>query len=502
MVEAILITFLIIISSVWILFKRRRNQSRYSVPPRITLKGKISNTLLSPFSRYPRVFDLVFNTSWFIFGHATLPDKPNIFKSLELDDLQNQAVRACGGIDDFGDDWYERAFRRVIERVNSASYSPIGKAAVHNFLTRRLMTRLRFNKELSLESNRGWDRIRVRRPVFVMGLPRTGTTYLHRLLSLDPACRAPLTWELYDPTPRIRAGDNFLSKDERLRVEYIDRATRALLAVTPHLLDCHEMGANLPEECMLAMGMDLPVLFSTFHLLIAKPYDHFEWDGTVVYQNYAKFLQLLQFQAETNKISSKSNKRWVLKAPIHLGLIKYLYKGFPDAHIVWTHRDPREAVASLASFLRSSLVSCFTFKYMFCINSFSVLNSEIHKDFHEGSSSIHLDELGTDAYHFSQWILQKADTFLSDPDNSSCNRSHVQYRKLVDDPINVVRLLYNEFGYDFTSEYECILKTHLKVEHEKREKSCHGHKYTLDEYDLDEEIIAKDMKWYTDKYLL
>jgi len=452
---------------------KRKNANKYAVPPRITFQGKVLNIILYPFARYPGLFNLASNLG----KKKDSAPKPNIFLPLDLDELKSQAIQSCGGIKDFGDGWHEPAFRLAIGRVNAATYSPLGKIGVHNFLLRRLTARLRFIEEIKMDANKGWNEKPVRKPLFLMGLPRTGTTYLHRLLSLDPASRSPLAWELYDPCPRIRSGENFVEKDERMRVKYMDRAIQELLKIIPHLSDCHEVGSTLPEECLVALAMDIPFLFSTFHLLIASPYDHFDWDASVPYTNYYKVLQLMQFQAEKNNVLAKANKRWVLKCPIHLGFLKYLYKGFPDANVVWTHRDPCEAMSSLASLLRTS------------------------QDFHEGSGLIHLDKLGKDVTHYAKFMLQRADEFHSDPKNKSCSHSDIQYKELIADPIGTVRELYSKFGYEFTAEYECILNKYIQEQKEKREGSGHCHKYVSDDYGLNKETILKDLKWYTDKYL-
>jgi len=101
----------------------------------------------------------------------------------------------------------------------------------------------------------------------------------------------------------------------------------------------------------MSIGMDIPMLFATFHVLIQPPCDSYKWKSGQAYKNYARVLQLLQHQDASR---GEPEKRWTLKCPVHLGLLPFLSEGFPDATVVWTHREPSQAIASLASFIRAT----------------------------------------------------------------------------------------------------------------------------------------------------
>jgi hypothetical protein len=207
---------------------------------------------------------------------------------------------------------------------------------------------------------------------------------LHRLLSIDPKLRAPLTWELFDPTRRL-IGDS--AEDKKKRIQFCQRNLDFMLSLAPHLNLIHSIGATLPEECLMAMvrkrievhpqtawwapstyerrflsffvpsytqGMDLPLLFDTFHLFIEDPAIPYQWDCTRPYYNYAKILQLLQMQASTMQ---DDERRWVLKCPIHLGMLPFLQQVFPDAKVVWIHRNITETIPSLARLIRVGMVN-------------------------------------------------------------------------------------------------------------------------------------------------
>jgi hypothetical protein len=430
------------------------SKHRFSVAPRISWKGSLGNFLLAPL--------------------AFFQISP-VFKPLKLESLQRQASKATKGLKDFGDKWYEGPYRETMAMVNSSSYSPIGRAAAHDFFLRRLIARLRLNDHLAGHACLNTP---VRKPIFVVGLPRTGTTFLHRLLSLDPAARAPRTYELFDPVPRNAADP---AKDRKGRIKFVQAAINKLETVVPHFSQIHELGADLPEECMMSIGMDIPMLFATFHVLIQPPCDSYKWKSGQAYKNYARVLQLLQHQAKEAKDAALMDKRWTLKCPVHLGLLPFLSEGFPDATIVWTHREPTQAIASLASFIRAT------------------------QDMHEGSGEIRLDKLGANAFNFGAEWIKRADTFLGEAAESKHPRHNVMYTELIKDPVATVKNLYKQVGYDFTPEYEARLVSYIAENNAEREKLKKSgakslHTYTLEEYGLEKEQVEESLGWYKAKY--
>ena len=228
-----------------------------------------------------------------------------------------------------------------------------------------LSRRLTFVKYL--KENPVVTTIPVNSPVFVMGLPRTGTTLLHRLLSLDPAVRAPLTWELLNPVPRVNGQSGSVDdikahvKDRHSRFKYVEKVieTRRFLG-DDSLAHIHEVAADLPEECLLCLTDHLPCL----PMLLYDDYLNIDAflavDATPAYTTYRKYLQLLSYQ--TNDFNNNNNvlepKRWMLKCPIHMFYPKQLAKAFPDAKLIWNHRHPVSAVPSLCSLLKAFHMVC------------------------------------------------------------------------------------------------------------------------------------------------
>jgi hypothetical protein len=179
----------------------------------------------------------------------------------------------------------------------------------------------------------------VPRPVFVTGLPRTGTTVLHALLASAPGHRAPLLWELLDPCPRPGAGGS----GRRLR----DAERLAWLAhrAAPSLRVIHRIDARAPEECVFALPHHM------CYCTRARIPGYQDWyirrDATGDYAYLRQQLQILQWQ--------QPPRRWILKSPFHLWHLDALLRVFPDATIVWPHRDIPTALASWCSLAETTM---------------------------------------------------------------------------------------------------------------------------------------------------
>ncbi len=176
-------------------------------------------------------------------------------------------------------------------------------------------------------------------PVFVLGLPRTGTTFLHRLLSLDTKrVRAPLLWELLAPvpTPLGTASKADFEEDARKRKNYIRKLIDTRKSAGDNALaHIHEIGHDLPEECIMTLSDEMPVLlqqFYTDYLNIETFFKVINFDRTVrAYKWYRTVLQMLSFQ----NFERDGSKRWMLKCPIHMFYPKEIAAAFPEAKIIW-----------------------------------------------------------------------------------------------------------------------------------------------------------------------
>lgn len=307
----------------------------------------------------------------------------------------------------------------------------------------------------------------VREPVFVMGLPRTGTTFIHRLLSLDPAVRAPITWELLAPVPGVAGTAPAVDQeqDREKRKEFIRKLLETRKSMGDNALKhIHEVGYDLPEECLLGLSDELPILLQYFYSGYCNIDKLLSIDATKAYHYYKTILQVLSYQ-----IGERTEaRRWMLKCPVHLFYPREIGKVFPDAKFVWTHRHPKSAVPSLCSLVAAT-----------------------HSVYYE-SETLDVEKLGRALDKVSARVLSEAPLQIAE---SGCDCAHIVYADLIKDPILVLKKIYGQFGWKFTEEYEAIVQHHLAEDKAKRDAlktSDNGelHSYAPSDYFLTEEQLS------------
>jgi hypothetical protein len=262
--------------------------------------------------------------------------------NLDPDELQRTAQRRAG-LTDFGGDEFVEPMRRFFASLEEeAQLSWMGRLMARQDALCVLDNRLRMtalfgrHPEILDES--------VSAPIFITGLPRSGTTILHELLAEDPAHRVPLCWQTRYAVPA--PADSPDPRDPRIR--RTNRDLRFWHRLVPAHATMHQNGAELPSECA-----DL-----TAHTFLGDRYTALyqvpsfaAWSATqdprVMYRWHRKLLQLLQWR--------RPPARWVLKAPAHMNWLDALLDVYPDARVVQSHRDPLQVMGSVASLLLAIL---------------------------------------------------------------------------------------------------------------------------------------------------
>jgi hypothetical protein len=256
--------------------------------------------------------------------------------SLDEDNLLREAVKRAGS-EDFGDEDFREGLRVLLDSVErEAELSPLGRLSCRETLVRYLENRLRLTEYRSRHPELEAETIK--RPVFIVGLPRTGTTLLFNLLSQDPANRAPRSWEVEWPVPPPRE-ETYVTDP---RIADAEKLFANLDRLIPTLPAIHEFGAELPQECVPINAHAM--LSVQFHVTFHVPTYQAWLDQQSLLRSYEfheKYLQHLQ--------SRYMLDRWALKSPAHLPGIDALLRVYPDALIIHTHRDPANVMPSLAS---------------------------------------------------------------------------------------------------------------------------------------------------------
>lgn len=351
-------------------------------------------------------------------------------------------ARRRAGLDDFGDDSFREGLRVLVDTFNARdNANAFGRLFFREYCTSLLVNRLKVQADLTRHPE--ILGVPVERPLFVTGLPRSGTTFLHRLLSQDPDARAMLFWEALEPSPPPEPATYRTDP----RIARARRQMDLLYRLSPRLATAHEFEAESPEEDnnlfahrfaagMLGFMFDVP--------------EYARWldrqDYVPGYRYEKQQLQLLSWKCPGD--------HWVLKSPAHLFGLDAILAVFPDACIVVTHRDPLEVIPSV-----SSLAAGFR----------GILTDRLD-----------LRRLGAEMAEAMAVGPRRAMAAraTADPDRFF----DVEYRRLVADPIETVRSICDHFGYDFGPEFEARARRYLAAN--PRQK--HGvHRYRLDDFGLD-----------------
>jgi hypothetical protein len=255
---------------------------------------------------------------------------------LEFDDLRARAIRRAG-LEDFGDPPLAPALPILLNSLEQeAALRPFGRFLIRMHLLDLLQSRLSLaqawkRKTMAMEAQH------LRQPVFIIGLPRSGNTFLHELLANLPGNRAPKIWEVMYPL--AAAGDT--PKGPRSYIRKTEACLWCFRRLVPRADSVYPMRARTPHECVAIHSYTFTSeeFVSTCRI---PSYEAFlrESDLTAAYVWEKRFLQYLQI--------GDSHRRWVLKSPDHVHGLEALFNIFPDAVVVQTHRNPIEVLKSSA----------------------------------------------------------------------------------------------------------------------------------------------------------
>lgn len=258
-------------------------------------------------------------------------------KTGELDrDMILDKARRKTGLENLGNDNCIEVLDRLIDNVEKVDITPLGKWFINFMINKIAINRL--NIEDFITKHPEVEDIPINSPIFIVGFPRTGTTLLHNVLSVGPGYRALYLWELATPYPL----HNNRIKDRKMRMGKVAIPLRLFKIGIPKITAFHDVRINTKEECWILKSNT----FVINHIdIITGLHEWNNWllnmDRTWIYEEYKRLLQL--------QTHITSTERFVLKCPTHLLNLKTILKIFPDANIIWTHRNPVKSIASSTS---------------------------------------------------------------------------------------------------------------------------------------------------------
>jgi hypothetical protein len=374
-------------------------------------------------------------------------------RPLDTDALIARA-RKRSGLNDFGDLSFVDPMRRLLGSCNDeASLSLIGRMATRWDVLRFLTNLLQFHGMERRDP--GILNQAIERPIFITGLPRSGTTFLHRLLMEDPGNRAPLVWQTIYPYPLSRTARD---GDDARRVR-VARQLRAFERLAPEFRALHPLDAHSPQECSeITAHVFHSLRFDTTYRI--PTYRRWLDDAghLPAYRFHKRFLQHLQHQ--------QTGGRWVVKCPDHLFALDAIRAVYPDARLVFVHRDPVKVLLSVAK-----LTEVLRRPFTRCVDRREIGLQESDRWFG-----------GT-----QQMVAVGDDAGLPQPVH------HVHYKDLVANPVGTVAALYRHFGLTLTPAVTAAVGQYAL----QRPNGGYGPRaYRFDDHGLDRELEREKFRSY------
>lgn len=248
------------------------------------------------------------------------------------------AATAQTGLDDFGDDSYHEGLRVLLAAFDEAPPpSPAKVAAAENLIVAPLAARL--HTQAQWKANPGYAAREIPRPLIVIGVPRTGTTALHNLLSQDPQFQGIEKWLCGAPLVRPPREEWEAHPQYRACAEQVSQ----MAAVAPEVMQAHGVLAEEVDECLVPMAQNFTCNWFPSQADIPLYDDWFaKADETASFRRYKDVLRL---------VGLNDDRPWLIKNPSHVFGIDALLAVFPDACVVQTHRNPAASLASLINLL-------------------------------------------------------------------------------------------------------------------------------------------------------
>lgn len=336
-----------------------------------------------------------------------------------------------------------------------AQLNVFGQLAMKTLLQRNVIQRFQVEKHIA--SNAYIEQQSIEQPVFIIGMPRTGTTILHALLNRDSHYRSPLSWECLIPYP-LPEKEQY-HKNPQLAL--VEKEFDQLFKLVPDFKKKHYMEAISPQECIAITALN----FNSYQFLAQcnlTSYYHWFANEANQFRNlqwHKKFLQYLQS-------NDTEPRRWLLKTPIHLMRLKTLFKVYPDAKIIMTHRHPANVVPSAASL----------------VSSVRTMYSDLERHYDTGQEHL---LLWSD--YFKRFFNDRAEL------NKEEQIIDLHFDEFSSNQMMVVDKIYERFGWELSEDTRSSMLEFLAKEPQDK----HGkHEYSLEQFGLSDSDIQKHYAEY------
>lgn len=376
--------------------------------------------------------------------------------TFDADELEDSACAATG-LEDFGSPYYREGLERIVEALNTeADLNETGRVIQHATISNALIQRLKI--EDTYTQHPEIDEEVIGGPVFVIGLPRTGTTALSQLVAADPQFRSLRMWESQAPTPPPDAATQHTDP----RIAQAEAGLKMLDEMFPLMKALYNSEPTAPTECQDLMGMS----FRTFHFdgAVRAP-GYLAWlmdcDMRETYTFHRRVLKVLQWHCPPDL--------WHLKTPVHMFALDALVEAYPNAKFLWSHRDPAKVMASVCSLIR----------------------------YVRSWSSDHNDAAELGAEQVDSWVeaVRRAMGFRSRAGDDRF--ADVSFADLQTDPVRTLQASYELLGLSFTDATRRSVRQWAQT----HGPGAHGaHDYDLADYGLTPEGVRERFSDYLAAY--
>lgn len=366
------------------------------------------------------------------------------------------AARRSTGLEDWGDSSFLEPMHIVADNASRLGFTSLARIFIRNTWVKAVVNRLLLQK--ALKERPALREVPLRKPIFVLGFPRSGTTLLQNLLAQAPDRRGLQFWELITPFP-VHPDP---ATDLRRRRRSADVALGLGYLIAPEMGDVHAIGSTTLEECWYLFCNTFCVL--NWDLQTGLD-DYGRWllahDMRPAYAEYRQYLQVL--------LDQRPAEHLLLKCPEHLWFVDALLDAFPDACIVWTHRDPVASIASYCSLM--TLPRRMMYGHVVPEDMGSLVTERFHAAVTRATAA-----------------LDRADP---------ARFFHVGFRELVDDPKRVVHQIVRHFDIADPPDAEARMDAWLGT---KRQDEQGKHVYSAKRYGIDVDAVHERYADYIERF--
>ena len=369
------------------------------------------------------------------------------------------ATQMSGGLEDFGPDDYLQGLRHLLRAMDAEMQcTEIGRQFAMGTVIGTLAARL--YTERGFKERPDYRQVEIRRPIVITGIPRTGTTALHKLLSMDPQFQGLERWLTEAPQvrpPRETWDSNPCFKTTVANLE-------AFFAAMPEMRKAHDMVADEVDECLEVTRQNF--VSNRFGSSMHVPsYDRWFWQQHEL-PSYRRYVDVLRLVG-----ADEPDKRWLLKNPGHVAEIDCLFEVMPDACVIQTHRDPVKAIPSLCSTLHMA-------QRMF-----------------EGDA-VRPKSLGAREIEYWGQAMEKTARARERRPEQFHDVDHREFHR---DPMRVVRGIYERFDLTLSDETARLMQRWIADSPTSR----HGeHRYDIADYGITADQVRQRFADYIERHAL